>query len=528
MRDNLTRGLARYQKQFASFTAGQKVVAILGTGALLLAAFMVFRWAATPSMAPLYTNLASADASAVIEQLDAEGVPYEITGNGGTIMVPKSEVYSTRISLSGEGLPGNSSEGGYSLLDNQDISTSQFQEQTDFKRAMEGELATTIEALDGVDTAVVHLALPAKQVFADEQDPPTASVLVDTQPGAELDPTQVQAVVHLVASSIDGLDPDKVTVADAAGRVLSAVDGTDGAAATTRAQQVEEFQSDLNTKIQTMLDRVLGPGNSTVSVTANLDFDKSVTDSTTYTTDPNSDPLSSSSNVETYNGPAGGTGIGGVVGTDGQMETGIGGPAGSAYKKESLTEDNAVDTTVEHRETAPGGVQSLHTAVVLDAAAARNVDPGEIEGLVSDAIGIDQRRGDTIQVSMLPFDRTAEDAAAAELAAAAKAAKDAEKFDVLRKAGLGLLVALLLVIVWFKGRRRNKARENATTMVVEQLRLDQAARAALPVEPPAPALAVLERAEHSATEEMRGEIAALVERQPEDVAALLRGWLVER
>ena len=127
-------------------------------------------------------------------------------------MVPRDAVYQTRIELSGQGLPA-SSEGGYSLLDDQGISTSEFQEQTDFKRAMEGELASTIEAIDGVNGAVVHLAMPAKDVFADEQQPPTASVLVQTSPGRTLTPEQVQAVVHLVASSIDGLDPDDVTVA---------------------------------------------------------------------------------------------------------------------------------------------------------------------------------------------------------------------------------------------------------------------------------------------------------------------------
>src|SRR5829696_7777942 len=140
MKDNLTRTFGRLQSTFLGFTAGQKVVAIIGTAALLLAGFMVFRWAAAPSYAPLFSNLASSDASAVIEELDAQGIPYELSNGGNTIMVPREQVYSTRISLSGEGLP-SASESGYSLLDNQSLSTSQFQEQTSFKRAMEGELS---------------------------------------------------------------------------------------------------------------------------------------------------------------------------------------------------------------------------------------------------------------------------------------------------------------------------------------------------------------------------------------------------
>src|SRR5690242_18037803 len=157
MKDTLSRTFARYQRSFAAFTTGQKMIAVLGTGALLLAGFMVFRWASTPSYSPLFSNLASADASAVIDKLDAAGTPYKITDGGTTIMVPKDKVYSSRITLSGEGLPSSSSEQGYGALKNTSLSTSSFQEQTNYKIAMEGELAKTIEALDGVQTAVVHL-----------------------------------------------------------------------------------------------------------------------------------------------------------------------------------------------------------------------------------------------------------------------------------------------------------------------------------------------------------------------------------
>src|SRR6476620_820676 len=212
MKDQVLQRLSGYQRTFSGFTPGQKVVAILGTGALLLAGVLVFRWVSQPTYAPLFSNMALADASAVIDQLDSQGVSYKITNGGATVMVPKNDVYKTRISLSSKGLP-TGTDGGYSLLDNQSLSTSQFKEQTDFKRAMEGELAKTVEAMDGINSAVVHLALPAKQVFADKQDPPTASVLVATRPGSTLSPEQVQAIVHLVAASIDGMDAGKVTVA---------------------------------------------------------------------------------------------------------------------------------------------------------------------------------------------------------------------------------------------------------------------------------------------------------------------------
>lgn len=529
MKDGITRVLARYQRTFLAFTPGQKVVAVVGTVALLLAGFMVFRWASTPSYAPLYSNLSSSDASAVIDKLDTQGVPYKITNGGATVMVPKDKVYSSRISLSGQGLP-SSADSGYSILDKQSLSTSQFQEQTNFKRAMEAELSRTVEALNGVDTAVVHLALPQKQVFADKQDPATASVLVSTRPGSDLGAEQVQAIVHLVASSVDGLDPEKVTVADSAGHVLSATDDASGFAATTRNQQVEDYQDEMNDRVQKMLDRVLGPGNSTVAVTANLDFDKSVTEKKSYTYNDKNVPLSQTRNVEKYSGAGPGSSLTGVVGPDGQMDSsGTGGRAlDSQYEKSSDTSDNAVDTTVEHRETAPGSVRTLHVGVVLDAAAARTIDSTEIQSLIASTIGIDTNRGDTVQVSTLPFDRSTEKAAKADLAAAKKADASARQWSLVRNSGLVVLILLILLLAWLKGRKHAKARSDATSYVVEQLRQDALNRAtAEPALEPSAAVLALESMEHSEADGVRAELAALVERQPEDVAALLRGWLVE-
>jgi flagellar M-ring protein FliF len=531
MKDTVTRALTRYQRTFMAFTAGQKAVAVVGTVALLLAGFMIFRWASTPSYAPLYSNLSSSDASAVIDKLDGQGVPYKLTNGGNTVMVPKDKVYATRISLSGQGLP-SSSDSGYSILDKTSLSTSQFQEQTNFKRAMESELSRTIEALNGVDTAVVHLALPEKQVFADSQDPATASVLVSTRPGADLGAEQVQAIVNLVASSVDGLEPDKVTVADSAGHVLSAPGNSSGFAATTRSQQVDDYQTEMGNRVQSMLDRVLGAGNSTVAVTANLDFDKSVTETKTYTYNKDNVPLSETKNVEKYSGAGagGGSGLTGVVGPDGAMDsTTTGSGSGDAqYEKSSETSDNAVDTTVEHRETAPGSVRNLHVGVVLDAATARTIDSTEIEGLVASAIGIDTTRGDTVQVSTLPFNRSAEKAAKAELTAAKKADASAHQHTLIRNSGLVVLIALILLLAWLKGRKRARERADATSYVVEQLRQEALDRSTAHAVEPSAAVLALESMEKSEADDIRDELAALVERQPEDVAALLRGWLVER
>jgi flagellar M-ring protein FliF len=522
MKERVTTTITRYQRTFTDFTAGQKVVSIVGTGALLLAAFLVFRWVTTPDYAPLFSNLSSKDASAIVQELDAQGVQYQLAAGGDTIMVPQDQVYSTRIQLSGDGLPA-SSDSGYSLLDNQSLSTSEFQEQTNFKRAMEGELSKTIEALDDVDTAVVHLALPAKQVFSDQQDPATASVLVATPAGTTLSAEEVQAIVHLVASSIDGMSPEDVTVADSTGKVLTP-DATEAGMAGTRTQAVADFQNSMQSRIQATLDSVIGPGNSTVTVTADLNFDKAVTRTTTYSKDPKSLALSQSEQTEKYTGPAG-SGVGGVLGPDGQMDTtGTGTGQTSKYDKTTKTSDNAIDTTVEEREVAPGGVNSLHVGIVLDSQATQ-VPPNQIRALISNAVGIQPNRGDTVMVSAVPFDRTAIETAKKELDAAAAADKKAQTLTLYRNIGIGVVAALILLIMWLRGRKKAKARQAATTLVVEQLREEAAARNALH-EPNAALLALEQQA--SDADEMREELASLVERQPEDVANLLRGWLVDR
>jgi flagellar M-ring protein FliF len=525
MREVLTRSMGRYQTTFRQFTAGQKVVAVIGTAALLLGGFMVFRWASAPTYAPLFSNLAPADASAVVNELDTQGVQYELADGGATIMVPRDAVYSTRIQLSGEGLPA-ASDGGYGILDDQGISTSEFKEKTDFKRAMEGELANTIEAIDGVNGAVVHLAIPEKDVFTDSQEPTTASVLVQTNPGATLAPEQVQAVVHLVASSIDGLDPDNVTVADSSGRVLSTPGGTVGAATTERTQQTEAYQEQVRSDLQAMLDRVVGPGNSTVQVTAELDFDKAVTETTDYQPDKKIPALQEDISRETYNGTGGGIGqgIGGVVGVDDQTDTGAGTgtTGGNDYSNETSSVTNGVDTVKETRETAPGALAKLNVGVVLDTNTTQSISATDVRTLVGDAVGIDSTRGDTVRVVQMPFDRTSEEAAKAELEASAKAEAAAARTDLIEKGAMVGAVLLVLLLALLSARRKNKKREQATTYVVEQLRQERQA-----IEPPPAALALTE-VEQVETSNVREELSALIERQPDDVAQLLRGWLVER
>ena len=532
MRENLTQLLGRYRRAFSEFSNGQKAVAIVGSGALLLAAFLVFRWVSAPSYAPLYTNLSGSDASSVIDELNKEGVKYQLSDGGGTVEVPQNEVYSTRIALAGQDLPaGNSSTSGYSLLDKQSLSTSDFKEQTDFKRAMEGELDNTLEAMDGVQTAVVHLAIPQKQVFSDQQDPTTASVLLSLKPGTTLSTEQVQAVVHLVAASIDGLDPNNVTVTDQTGNVLTTRDDTPEGMASTQAQATAAYNANVQQQIKDALDPVIGVGNATYTVNSVLNFDQRVTDSLKYGAKTNVPKLTQSQSSETYQGAgAGANQVGGIVGPDGQMDPNTTTSKDSSYNKADSSSTNAVDQTREKVTQGPGKLESQHIGVVLDTAALGAISPAQVKTLISNAVGIDATRGDTIDVTTMPFNHAAEQAAQDQIKAAQAAADHARQMKLIRDGGIAAVIGLVILLAWVRGRRRAKARESATSYVVEQLRADAAARAAA-LEEVNPAVAALEAAaaaEDEQSKSLRTELNQLVDKQPEDVAALLRGWLVER
>jgi flagellar M-ring protein FliF len=314
-------------------------------------------------------------------------------------------------------------------------------------------------------------------------------------------------------------------MADASGNVLSAPGGPagDGSAQT---QMVGEVQNEYRTKLQSMLDRVLGPGNSTVQVTADLDFDDAVVETKDYTANADTPPASSRTTSETYNGPGNQSPNGGVVGPDGQMDTTTAG-GDSSYNQTSKTEDNVIDERTERRVSAPGSLAGLHVGVALDSTAMNigKIDTNDIHDLVVATAGIDAARGDTVAINEMAFDRTSEKAASEALAAAETADAAAKRRQQFRDIGLGLLVALAVIIAIFAARRRAKKRDQATNYLVDQIRQDRVTATQV-MELPAAQLA-LEESDLARDQDLRQEIDDLIERQPDDVASLLRGWLAE-
>jgi len=215
---------------------------VLAVG-LVVVAVVLTRFAAQPTWTPLFSNLSGGDANAVVEQLKTQGVQYQLSNGGSTVLVPQSQVYDLRVALAGKNLPAGDS-GGWSLLDQQGMTSTDFQQNVAYQRAMEGELGKTLQAMTGVQTAIVHLAIPKKDVFTSDTDVPTASVLLALKPGATVAQGQVRSVMHLVAGSVPGLKPSDVTVTDAAGKMLSTrEDGAAGAAGDDRAAPIRSGQA---------------------------------------------------------------------------------------------------------------------------------------------------------------------------------------------------------------------------------------------------------------------------------------------
>ncbi|HYH35224.1 MAG TPA: flagellar basal-body MS-ring/collar protein FliF [Nocardioides sp.] len=517
----------RIRSALATISLGQKVVIGLLTAGLLLGGFFFYRWITAPTYAPLFSNLASTDASAIVDELNAAGAAYELADGGGTIMVPNEQVYDLRLSMSGKGLPAGN-DTGYALLDEQGITTSEFQQQVTYQRALQDELARTLESLEGVRTAVVHLALPEEEVFASDEAEPTASVLLDLAPGTGLDSGQVQAVTNLVSSSIEGMDPEQVTVADATGAVLSAPgQGVTSAAGDARSQLEQDYEARLASNAQAVLDPILGPGRAKVSVRADVDLDQRSTTSETHTYEEGTPPISESTTTEEYTGN--GAAVGGILGPENQADAG-GGTGDSAYNKESTTANNAVGTTVETVEGAPGRINRLTVSVVMDETVAGNLNQAQIQALVGNAIGLDVARGDDITVASMAFDTTAADRAAEELAAAEEAERQAQLWSMVKTGGIALGIALLVLVVWLRSRRGREDEEDEDYEALEladdvMAELDririESTRAVPVVDNAALEMEAAERAR------VRGEIATMVSEKPDEVAAMLRGWLSE-
>ena len=478
---------------------------VLGTVLLL---FVMFRMATAPSWSTIVSGIDPADTGKMTAALDEKGISYELQNNGTAIAVEKSQVPQARIALAETGLTGGNKP-GFELFDEQKLGASDFQQQVTYQRALEGEIARTVSQVDGVSAAQVQLTLPEDQLFAEESKPATAAVLLQT--GANgLDSGAVRGIARLVASSVQGLDPKNVTITDQSGQLLWPTEsGEGGLTATTKQAAEARVERELEASLNALLLRTLGPDKGQVRVQADVNADEATESRLEYAR--RGTPIKRKTEREQLEGEGGGAG--GRAGAEGNIPTYAQGAAGeSNYERESEETEYGVNKTVTRRKIAPGAIEGLDVALVLD----RSVPPADaraIEEAVAGAAGIDEERGDTLTVTQVDFADVEEPAGGSPIDKALAPAKWVAL-------GLAMLVFLILVARHLRRREEDELgtqpiwlRELETPTTLAEL---EASEEPGGYEPPT-----------APVNQLHEDVETLAERDPDRVAQQLRAWMNE-
>lgn len=511
------------------------------------------------TMVPIYSDLDFEDSGAVVRELERRGVPYELRYDGSTVLVPESQVLRLRMDLASDGLPTGGGV-GYEIFDRGDtLGATSFVQNINHLRALEGELARTIRELDRVSAARVHLVIPERRLFSQDSVSPSASIVVKTR-GA-LDPVQIRAVRHLVASAVEGLDPTRVAIVDDSGRLLADGSGSeDPGSATMLDERRRSIEQQMRTQIESIVAGIVGADRVRVQVAAELDFNR-VTQ-TTDEFDPEgrvvrSSQLREENSASSEASPDGATSVGTEL--PGADATGaLGATSSNATTTEEIT-NYEISRSTRTEVTEPGRVRRLSVAVVVDGVYTENAD-GEtvyeprpqdqldrIAALVRSAVGFDSDRGDSVEVANLRF------AAAPRtlpLEPEGSLLPTFTRADVMRFAELGVLFVLGLLVLLFVARplvRRILSPDRVATGTAvaiahdpqssseaasggEQKQLPGPAIAKSAVKVPTPqtfeAINFAEQVGEVQTASLR-RVGELIEHNPTEALTIIRNWIHE-
>jgi flagellar M-ring protein FliF len=423
---------------------GRMVLGGSVVGAIILLV-LVMQVASRPSYQQVAGGLNPADTGKVTAALDQQGITYELRNNGTAVAVTAGDLAKARIALAEQGLPGKA-QPGFELFDKQKLGSSDFQQQVAYQRALEGELAQTIGQVQGVTGAQVQLVLPQDQLFSSQESPAKAAVLLSGSMNT-LDPTAVRGIAQLVASSVKGLQPSAVTITDGTGHMLWPT-GQDPAAAGATAKQAVEahYERQVESNLDAMLAQTIGPGKAVVRVAADLNTDRATQDKLQY--GKKGVALSAETDTEKLRG-TGATGAGGAGGTTSNIpsyaQTGGG---NSNYNHTTKKTQWAVDKTVTRTQIAPGQVNHMNVALMVDSKVPRAQLAG-LRAAVASAAGINPKRGDQLTVTAVPF-------AATNMPAVPKASPVSTYLPYAKWAGLGGALAAFLFFITRHLRRRER------------------------------------------------------------------------
>ncbi len=406
----------------SQFTISQRLIILVALAGSIAGLVAVGLWTQQPDMQVLFSNLAADDAAVIIDKLKEGKVAYETSGGGGTILVPSAQVHDLRLQLAAQGLPRGGGI-GFEIFDRSSLGMSEFVQKLNYRRALQGELARTIAQMPEVERARVHLALPERRLFSSDQDRARASVVVSLRRAHTLGKTQVQGIVHLVASSVEGLQARDVTVVDGHGNLLSSTGNDEGGLLTSSQLEYQRsLEKDIETRIQTMLERIVGTNKAVVRVSSVIDFRKVETTEERF--DPNGQVVRSEQREQERSSGVNGQ-SGGVPGVQSNVPPGTEGEppltSSTTSQNKNETVNYEISRTVSRIVEPIGSVKKLSVAVLVDgtyenqkgaegeAAAKKYIprtaeDMSRIEEIVKKAMGYSEERQDQVQVVNVQFE----------------------------------------------------------------------------------------------------------------------------
>lgn len=420
--------LASLKRNFEEMPPNRRLLLMIGIAAFVAIIIGSVIWSREPDYKPLFTNLSDRDGGSVIESLQKLNIPYKMAEGGGAILVPANSVYDARLKLAAQGLPKGGTV-GFDLMDNMKIGVTQFQENVAYQRALEGEITRTIMAISSVESARVHLAMPKETVFVRDQQKPSASILVNLHPGRKLNEEQVDAIVHLVASSVPEMPPKSVTIVDQDSNLL-----TGEKKKTPFGLDSPEMEYTLGVeqtyvkRIENILAAITGPENVRAQVAVDIDFSEVEQTAEAYRPNPAPDQtaIRSQQTSETLGDGTGAAGVPGALSnqppgaatapiTVSGTKPGSGSPIVPLHKE--ATTNYEVDKTISHVKKQVGAVKRLSVAVVVNNKASKDkkgktvyrpFTPQELTqvyNLTKEAMGFNGARGDTLNVVNAAFNK---------------------------------------------------------------------------------------------------------------------------
>ncbi|KFK93574.1 MULTISPECIES: flagellar basal-body MS-ring/collar protein FliF [unclassified Serratia (in: enterobacteria)] len=538
-----------FQALWHRLLTSPKMPLLIAASAAVAIVVALLLWLKSPDYRVLYNNLSDRDGGAIVTQLAQMNIPYRLSENGSALLIPAEQVHETRLRLAQQGLPKGGAA-GFELLDQEQFGISQFSEQINYQRALEGELSRTIESLGPVHKARVHLALPKPSLFVREQKAPSASVTLSLQPGRTLDDGQINAIVHMVSSSITGLPAANVTVVDQAGRLLTQPDGNGRDLNTAQLKYASEVENRYQRRIEAIIAPLVGSANVRAQVTALIDF--TTREQTDEQYQPNQAPDKSAirSKQLSQSEQLGGQLIGGVPGAlSNQPSPPVSAPiekpkptktpaSKPTNANTSSTSDNQpqntrrdettnyeLDRTIRHSQQKAGAVERLSVAVVINTQGTNQEGKpvlmskeqlAQIESLVREAMGYSISRGDTLNVVNAPFNDV--EPVHNELPFWQSQAFIEQVF----KAGRYLLVLLVAWLLWRK-LVRPQLRSRQTATAAAQVAAHHSADTSKPSQEE---LALRKKSQQRVSAEVQGQrIRDLADKDPRVVALVIRQWM---